>query len=357
MALARELGVLDLPGVSVGRPSGHRRRAAARAHDPSTSTRSAGRRDPRRSTSPRPRHGRRPDLPAMHEASALVAGATSRRRAVQDRAARSTASTSPAACTTRCRDASGFCIYNDPAIAIAWLLDQGVERVAYVDIDVAPRRRGQAAFWDDPRVLTISLHESGRTCFPAPAFRTRSAARMRRARRQRRAAAGTGDAAGCVPSTPSYFRCCARSRRRYSSPSTVATPTRSTRWPTCSSSSTDSGRRTPRCTSSRTRSAKAAGSRPAAGATSSSRSCRAPGPTSSPRPPARRSTPTRDAAGVARLRAAPHARARTLTMTDGADARMWRPWAPDGADGVDRAIRATRAAVFRAARLRPADPA
>ena len=31
---------------------------------------------------------------------------------------------------------SGFCIYNDVAVGIQWLLDQGVERVAYVDVDV-----------------------------------------------------------------------------------------------------------------------------------------------------------------------------------------------------------------------------
>jgi acetoin utilization protein AcuC len=62
--------------------------------------------------------------------------------------------------------ASGFCVYNDPAIAIAWLLAQGVERVAYVDIDVHHGDGVQAVFWDEPRVLTISLHESGRTLFP-----------------------------------------------------------------------------------------------------------------------------------------------------------------------------------------------
>ena len=32
--------------------------------------------------------------------------------------------------------ASGFCIYNDIAVGIAWLLDHGVERVAYLDVDV-----------------------------------------------------------------------------------------------------------------------------------------------------------------------------------------------------------------------------
>jgi acetoin utilization protein AcuC len=67
-------------------------------------------------------------------------------------------------------EASGFCIYNDPAIAIAWLLDQGVERIAYVDIDVHHGDGVQAAFWNDPRVLTISIHESGRTLFPGTGF-------------------------------------------------------------------------------------------------------------------------------------------------------------------------------------------
>lgn len=63
--------------------------------------------------------------------------------------------------------ASGFCIYNDAAVAIRWLLDhEGVERVAYVDIDVHHGDGVERVFWDDPRVLTISVHESGRTLFP-----------------------------------------------------------------------------------------------------------------------------------------------------------------------------------------------
>ena len=62
--------------------------------------------------------------------------------------------------------ASGFCIYNDIVVAIEWLLAQGVERVAYVDVDVHHGDGVQAAFYDDPRVLTCSLHESGRTLFP-----------------------------------------------------------------------------------------------------------------------------------------------------------------------------------------------
>lgn len=62
--------------------------------------------------------------------------------------------------------AAGFCIYNDAAIAIARLLELGASRVAYVDVDVHHGDGVQAAFWDDPRVLTISLHEHPRTLFP-----------------------------------------------------------------------------------------------------------------------------------------------------------------------------------------------
>lgn len=62
--------------------------------------------------------------------------------------------------------AAGFCIYNDAALAIARLLELGAERVAYVDVDVHHGDGVQAAFWDDPRVLTVSLHEHPRTLFP-----------------------------------------------------------------------------------------------------------------------------------------------------------------------------------------------
>ena len=79
------------------------------------------------------------------------------------------------------RRASGFCVYDDPAIAIAWLLAAGAGTVAYVDIDVHHGDGVQAAFYDDPRVLTISLHESGRSLFPGTGFPNES---------------GTGEAVG-----------------------------------------------------------------------------------------------------------------------------------------------------------------
>lgn len=62
--------------------------------------------------------------------------------------------------------ASGFCIYNDIAVGIQWLLDHGAERVAYIDIDVHHGDGVERIFWNDPRVMTISIHESGRVLFP-----------------------------------------------------------------------------------------------------------------------------------------------------------------------------------------------
>jgi acetoin utilization protein AcuC len=66
--------------------------------------------------------------------------------------------------------ASGFCVFNDGAIAIAWLLAQGYERIAYVDLDVHHGDGVQAAFYDDPRVLTVSVHQTPLTLFPGTGF-------------------------------------------------------------------------------------------------------------------------------------------------------------------------------------------
>ena len=62
--------------------------------------------------------------------------------------------------------AAGFCIYNDTAVAIQALLDAGAERVAYIDIDVHHGDGTQWIFFEEPRVLTCSVHETGRYLFP-----------------------------------------------------------------------------------------------------------------------------------------------------------------------------------------------
>ena len=69
--------------------------------------------------------------------------------------------------------ASGFCVYNDAALAIAAMLEAGVRRVAYVDVDAHHGDGVQAAFYDDPRVLTVSIHQSPLTLFPGTGFATR----------------------------------------------------------------------------------------------------------------------------------------------------------------------------------------
>ncbi len=66
--------------------------------------------------------------------------------------------------------ASGFCVYNDIAVAVVALLDAGASRVAYVDVDVHHGDGVERLFWDDPRVLTVSLHETGRVLFPGTGF-------------------------------------------------------------------------------------------------------------------------------------------------------------------------------------------
>ena len=108
-----------------------------------------------------------PVFPGMHEASLRVCGATM--HAVQavysgecDHAVNLAGGlhhAMPAA-------AEGFCIYNDIGVGIGWLLAQGLERIAYVDVDVHHGDGVQAMFYNDPRVLTISLHESPKTLFP-----------------------------------------------------------------------------------------------------------------------------------------------------------------------------------------------
>ena len=108
-----------------------------------------------------------PVFPGMHEASALVAGAT----LAAARAAWSTPSEHGASIAggmhhAMAAQASGFGVYNDPAIAIAWLLGHGAERVAYVDIDAHHGDGVQAAFYADPRVLTITLHQHPAAMLP-----------------------------------------------------------------------------------------------------------------------------------------------------------------------------------------------
>ncbi|WP_181768268.1 acetoin utilization protein AcuC [Streptomyces albidus (ex Kaewkla and Franco 2022)] len=111
-----------------------------------------------------------PDDPAfagMHEASALIAGqSVAAADAVWRGDVQHGVNFAGGLHHAMHASAAGFCIYNDAALAIARLLEQGAERVAYVDVDVHHGDGVQDAFWNDPRVLTISLHEHPRMLFP-----------------------------------------------------------------------------------------------------------------------------------------------------------------------------------------------
>lgn len=65
---------------------------------------------------------------------------------------------------------SGFCVYNDLAVAIRWLQSAGCRRIAYLDIDAHHGDGVQQVFWDDPGVLTVSIHESPVHLFPGTGF-------------------------------------------------------------------------------------------------------------------------------------------------------------------------------------------
>jgi acetoin utilization protein AcuC len=67
------------------------------------------------------------------------------------------------------RRASGFCYVNDVVVAIHRLLDDG-RRVFYLDLDAHHGDGVEAAFYDTPRVLTLSVHQDGRTLFPGTGF-------------------------------------------------------------------------------------------------------------------------------------------------------------------------------------------
>ncbi len=166
MSLARQVGVLD--GVDVRPPTIADQDTLELVHDPlyisgvmrelPSSRWGLG-------------TGDNPVFPRMHEVSSLVTGASvDAARAVWEGTHEHAVNISGGLHHAMRDRASGFCVYDDPAVAIAWLLAAGATRVAYVDVDVHHGDGVQAAFWNDPRVLTISLHETGLSLFPGTGF-------------------------------------------------------------------------------------------------------------------------------------------------------------------------------------------
>jgi acetoin utilization protein AcuC len=169
MALARSFGVFDHPGVETVAVDPADDGLLELVHAPEYIA--AVRHSAHTTYADRVRYGfgteDNPYFPGMHEASARIVGASvAAARQVWTGSSEHAVNIAGGLHHAMRAHASGFCVYNDPAVAIAWLLDAGARRVAYVDVDVHHGDGVQAAFWDDPRVLTISLHEHPRTLFP-----------------------------------------------------------------------------------------------------------------------------------------------------------------------------------------------
>ena len=110
--------------------------------------------------------GDNPVYPNMFEAAALSTGASLvAAEMVSNKTVDAAFNISGGLHHAGANQASGFCVFNDPALAVHYFLSQG-HRVAYVDIDAHHGDGVQEAFYNDERVLTISIHESGQWLFP-----------------------------------------------------------------------------------------------------------------------------------------------------------------------------------------------
>ncbi len=172
VALAAQLGLLDAPGVEVVGAEPASDALLATVHDPAyvaavhaaaergvpDLVRGLGTRDD-------------PVFPQMHDAAArVVQGTVDAALAVWRGETDHAVNVGGGLHHAMPGAASGFCVYNDAAVAIRALLAAGAQRVAYVDVDAHHGDGVQAVFWDDPRVLTVSVHETGFALFPGTGY-------------------------------------------------------------------------------------------------------------------------------------------------------------------------------------------
>ncbi|ROS76678.1 acetoin utilization protein AcuC [Cellulomonas sp. PhB143] len=174
IALVRELGLAPSEGVTVVEPVIASDETIARIHEPAyiaaVRAVSAGA-VPDESLGLGTQDD--PVFPAMHEASARIYGAScDAAAAVWSGAATHAINVAGGMHHAMPGAAAGFCVYNDAAGAVRRLLDDGAQRVAYVDLDAHHGDGVELAFRDDPRVLTFSVHQNPMTLFPGTGFAT-----------------------------------------------------------------------------------------------------------------------------------------------------------------------------------------
>ena len=218
------------------RPRARARRRAARLPHRGVHRDRSGLLATTRSARPRPasRRGDDPPFAGMHEAAAAVAGGSidameailrgdvvhafhpggGLHHAMPDRA-------------------SGFCVYDDPALAIARARAAGL-RVLYVDLDTHHGDGVQAIHCRDPGVLTFSIHESGRYLFPGTGSVDELGGGARPGRRSTcRSSRSPARTPGSRQSRRSSRRSPRRSGPTSSSASTAPIPMPGIRSPTC----------------------------------------------------------------------------------------------------------------------------
>lgn len=171
--LAYDLGLFDLPNVTVHVVDPATDEQLQRVHDAAYIDKvKAASADPENADpSTGLEHADNPAFVGIHETSARIfgAGLQAARSLIEDDVQHAVNFCGGMHHAMHDR-ASGFCVYNDLAATIHELLDNGFDRVAYVDIDAHHGDGTEALFWDDPRVMTISLHETGRSLFPGTGF-------------------------------------------------------------------------------------------------------------------------------------------------------------------------------------------
>lgn len=186
MRLATGLGLLE--GVEVLTPHAAPDEALLRIHTPSYLAAVKGAPGQLQAVGHGLGSDDNPIFVGMHEASALLAGGTlAAAREIAAGRTRRAVSIGGGLHHAMADSASGFCVYNDVAIAISWLLENGFDRIAYVDVDVHHGDGVQAAFDDDPRVLTVSVHQHPATLWPSTGWAHE---------------VGRGEAAGSVVNLP-----------------------------------------------------------------------------------------------------------------------------------------------------------
>ncbi|MBO0852953.1 MAG: acetoin utilization protein AcuC [Nocardia sp.] len=171
MSLARELGLLEGIETLVADPAGVGDLLRVHTAAYIEAVREATPAQPGTAAPVSPPYGLgsmdNPVFPHMHEAASVIVGGTLAAAAeIASGRVRRAVSIGGGMHHAMPNAASGFCVYNDVAVAISWLLEHGFDRIAYVDVDVHHGDGVQRAFYGDPRVLTISIHQHPATLWP-----------------------------------------------------------------------------------------------------------------------------------------------------------------------------------------------